>query len=100
MLQHPDRFRIYNLAGSFKSGRSADCTIGTSEQVEGEEHTLASAEEQIVERRTDRVIDACDLTIEDGILGSHLSPIHSARSLKLRNVFPFREMRSHCQFSM
>jgi integrase-like protein len=30
MLRNPDPFRIYRLAGLFKSGKSADCTIATN----------------------------------------------------------------------
>jgi hypothetical protein len=30
MPRNPDPFRIYRLAGSFKSGKSADCIIATN----------------------------------------------------------------------
>jgi len=43
------------------------------EQVEREEHTIPSAEQQVFEHRTARIIDARNLAIEDGILEAKIS---------------------------
>ena len=53
------------------------------------------AEQQIVEHRAARVIDACDLAIEHGTLDARVltDPLRH-RCLKLRKVFSFRETRS------
>jgi len=43
------------------------------EQVEGEEDTISAAEQQIVEHRTARVIDAGDPAIEDSVFDPQVS---------------------------
>jgi hypothetical protein len=42
------------------------------EQVEGEEYAFPPAEQQVIEHRTARIIDAGDLAIEHGILDAQI----------------------------
>ena len=58
------------------------------EQVEGEDDRLASAEQQVIEHRTARVIDAGDLAIEDSIFDPKVVTDPLRQSLEVAERIP------------